>query len=146
MKNTVSLMKSSERLHKKEMIAIVVPPVVVHHLDPHTGIPFMPHIAAYLASALRECGYPLQVFDCFGLQPHQRKVVGEFMLLGVSEDEVARNISPKVKLCFIYCRTMSESIAVSRMIKAIKKYCLDVKICLFENTEAVTSFSLRDLG
>jgi anaerobic magnesium-protoporphyrin IX monomethyl ester cyclase len=130
----------------KETIAVIIPPVVVHHLDPHTGIPFMPHVAAYLAGALRHAGYSVQVLDCFGLNPHERQVVEEFMLLGVSEDEAALNISPEVKLCFIYCRTMSESIAVSRMIKAIKKHCSNIKICLFENAQAVTSFSLRDLA
>ncbi|MGV8058393.1 MAG: B12-binding domain-containing radical SAM protein [Smithellaceae bacterium] len=127
-------------------VTIIVPPVVVHHLDPHTGIPFMPHIAAYAAAALKQAGYGVQVLDCLGLQPHERQVVGEFMLLGLNEREVARNISPETRVCFIYCRTISELIAVSRMIAAIKSCRRDIKICLFENTQAVTSFSLRDLA
>ena len=35
----------------KIKISVIVPPVVVHNLDPHTGIPFLPHMAAYLASS-----------------------------------------------------------------------------------------------
>jgi radical SAM superfamily enzyme YgiQ (UPF0313 family) len=127
-------------------VTLIVPPVVVHHLDPHTGIPFMPHIAAYVAAVLKQSGYGVQVLDCLGLQPHERQVIGEFMLLGLSEREAARNISPETRVCFIYCRTMSESMAVSRMITAIKSCRPAIKICLFENTQAVTSFSLRDLA
>ena len=33
----------------KTKITVIVPPVVVHNLDPHTGIP-LPHMAAYLAA------------------------------------------------------------------------------------------------
>ncbi len=129
-----------------KQVTLIIPPVVVHHLDPHTGIPFMPHIAAYVAAVLQQSGYDVQVLDCIGLQPHHRQVVGEFMMLGLSEHEVARNISIETKVCFIYCRTMSESISVARLIASIKLFRPDMKVCLFENTQAVTSFSLRDLA
>jgi anaerobic magnesium-protoporphyrin IX monomethyl ester cyclase len=127
-------------------VTIIIPPVVVHHLDPHTGIPFMPHIAAHLAGSLKQEGYSLQILDCFGIQPHQREVLGEFMLLGMSAEEAAGYVSQESRMCFVYCRTMSESIAVMRIIKALRKRRNDLTICLFENTQAVTSFSLRDLA
>ena len=31
----------------KIKISVIVPPVVVHNLDPHTGIPFLPHMAKH---------------------------------------------------------------------------------------------------
>jgi len=123
--------------------AIIVPPVVCHNLDPHTGIPFMPHMAAHLAGALLETGREIQVIDCFGLQPHERQVIGEFMLMGVSESWVAGHLSAGVRVCFIYCRTIAEFVAVERLIEKIKEKRPDVKICLFENVQAVTSYSLR---
>ena len=57
-------MKQSLSVQNAE-VAIIVPPVVVHHIDPHTGIPFMPHIAAYLAASLRDGGYCVQVIRLF---------------------------------------------------------------------------------
>lgn len=140
-------MTTASKQKVQAAVSVIVPPVVVHHLDPHTGIPFMPHMAAYLAGALRECGYPLQVFDCFGMQPNQRQIVNkEFMLLGLPESEIAVHLNPAVKVCFIYCRTMAEFIAIERMAGAIRKRHPDVKICLFENIQAVTSFSLQNVA
>jgi len=127
----------------KEPVVIVVPPVVCHNLDPHTGIPFMPHMAAHLAGALVQAGREIQVIDCFGLQPNERQVIGEFMLMGVSEKWVANHLSEKAKVCYIYCRTIAEFIAVERLIEALKKNKPNLKICLFENIQAVTSYSLR---
>ncbi|MCD4743764.1 MAG: hypothetical protein K8R67_14975, partial [Desulfobacteraceae bacterium] len=112
----------------KEPVVIVVPPVVCHNLDPHTGIPFMPHMAAHLAGALVQAGREIQVIDCFGLQPNERQVIGEFMLMGVSEKWVANHLSEKAKVCYIYCRTIAEFIAVERLIEALKKNKPNLKI------------------
>ena len=40
-------------------VAVIVPPVVCHDLDPHTGIPFMPHIAGH---ALARCARAVITF------------------------------------------------------------------------------------
>lgn len=135
-------MKQYEKSKQAE-VAIVVPPVVCHHLDPHTGIPFMPHMAAYLAGALYNTGYEVQIIDCFGLQPHQRQLIDEFMLMGIDELWVAKNLKKSVKVVYIYCRTMAEFIAIERLTITLKKHRPDIKICLFENIQAVTSYSLR---
>lgn len=128
-------------------ITIIIPPVVCHDLDPHTGIPFMPHMAAHLAGALKHQGDRIvQVIDCFGLQPHSRQLVAEFMLMGVSEKWVSEHIHQLTKVCFIYCRTIAEFIAVERLIKTIKKDRSDIAIVLFENIQSVTSYSLKTIA
>jgi anaerobic magnesium-protoporphyrin IX monomethyl ester cyclase len=124
-------------------VAVIVPQVVVHHLDPHTGIPFMPHMAAHLAGALHAAQVPMQVLDAFGSSHHQRTIVqNEFMLMGLKTDELVLSIAPTVRVCCIYCRTIAEFIAVERLIDAIKATRKEIKIILFENIQAVTSFSL----
>ena len=128
---------------KKELVSVIVPPVVCHNLDPHTGIPFMPHMAAYMAAALRAANYAVQVIDCFGLQPNNRQVIGEFMLMGIDEDWVSDHLDPTTRVAYIYCRTMAEFIAVERLVAKLKTTRSDIKICLFENVQAVTSYSLR---
>lgn len=128
-------------------IAVIVPPVVCHNLDPHTGIPFMPHMAAHLAGALKHNGgRHVQVIDCFGLQPNQRQVIGEFMLLGVDKNWVTAHLLPDIINCFIYCRTIAEFIAVEELIAEIKNKRPEIKITLFENVQAVTSYSLRHVA
>lgn len=127
--------------------AVVIPPVVCHNLDPHTGIPFMPHMAAHLAGALKYGGgRRVQVIDCFGLQPNERQVVGEFMLMGTSEEWVVSHLLPGTINCFIYCRTIAEFIAVERLVEKIKQKRPEIKITLFENVQAVTSYSLRHVA
>lgn len=127
-------------------ISIIIPPVVCHNLDPHTGIPFMPHMAGYFASVLDKIGYRVQIIDCFGLQPNQREIVDEFMLMGTNESWTVEHINENTSIAYIYCRSMSELIAVERISSRIKKDRPDIKICLFENIQAVTSFSLRHVA
>lgn len=131
---------------KNVYITIIIPPVVCTNLDPHTGIPFMPHMAAYFTSVLDNLGYKVQVIDCFGLQPNQRQIIDEFMLMGTDEKWVVDHIWEKTSIAYIYCRTMSELIAVERLSSVIKKHRPHIKICLFENIQAVTSFALRHVA
>ena len=127
-------------------ISIVIPCVVVHHLDPHTGIPFMPHMAAHLAGMLNKLGHELSVIDCFGLQPHNRRIIDNFMLLGVDEDWVVDQLAGKSDLVFLYCRTVEDLISTQRLARSIKARCPEVKLCYFENTQSVNSFSLKVLS
>ena len=126
---------------------VIVPPVVCHNLDPHTGIPFMPHMAAHLVGSLK-CGgaRKVQVIDCFGLQPNSRQLIGEFMLMGVDEDWVLEHINSEALTCYIYCRTIAEFIAVERLVFKLKSVRPQLKIILFENIQSVTSYSLTNVA
>jgi anaerobic magnesium-protoporphyrin IX monomethyl ester cyclase len=126
--------------------AVIVPPVVCHNLDVHTGIPFMPHMAAHLAAMLRQTGHAVAVIDCFGLQPNHRRVIREFMLMGADVDAVPARLPPTVQVAFIYCRTIAEFIAVEMLIAAIRRGRPGIRIVLFENIQAVTSYSLRHVA
>lgn len=127
-------------------ITIIVPCVVVHHLDPHTGIPFMPHMAAHLGGMIHRLGHDLTVIDCFGLQPHNRRIIDSFMLLGVDEDWVVEQLRGSCDLVFLYCRTVEDLISTQRLARRIKESCPDIKLCFFENTQSVNSFSLKALA
>ena len=112
-------------------VSVLVPPVVCHNLDPHTGIPFLPHMAGHMAGALHESGFDVTVIDCFGLQPHQRQIVDEFMLMGVDEDWVVGHIPRNTECVYIYCRTIAEFIAVERLAAALKTMTRILKsVCL----------------
>ncbi len=126
--------------------AVIVPPVVCHNLDVHTGIPFMPHMAGHLAGMLRQNGYGVTVVDCFGLQPNHRRMVDQFMLMGADVDSVPARMPADVQVAFIYCRTIAEFVAVELIIAALKRDRPAIRIVLFENVQAVTSYSLRSIA
>ncbi len=103
----------------------------------------MPHIAAHFAGALREAtSSPSD--RLLRLQPHSRQS-GDLMHMGVSEEWAAEHLDDDVKICHIYCRTISEFTAVERLILAITKLRPEIDICLFENIQSVNSYSLKDL-
>ena len=129
-----------------ENISVIVPPVVCHNLDPHTGIPFMPHMAAHMAGALHEAGYNVQVIDAFGIQPFKVTVLDEFMLMGEDDHWIVDHIQENTKVVYIYCRTMAEFIAIKSISLLIKRKLPNVKIALFENIQSVTSFSLSEIS
>ena len=127
-------------------VSVIVPPVVCHNLDVHTGIPFMPHMAAHLAGMLRHTGHDVHVIDCFGLQPNHRRISEPFMLMGADVGEVPGRLPSGTSVAFIYCRTIAEFIAVEMIVAAIRRDRPDVRIVLFENVQAVTSYSLRHVA
>tara|TARA_R110000868_G_C10971850_1_gene770128 strand:+ start:10005 stop:11585 length:1581 start_codon:yes stop_codon:yes gene_type:complete len=129
-----------------QKVAIIVAPVVCHNLDPHTGIPFMPHMAAHLGGALHHAGYDVQVIDAFGLQPNKVRIHDEFMFLGEDEYWIERNIRENTEAIFIYCRTMAEYVPIMRIVGVLKDKRPNVRIALFENIQSVTSFSLNEIS
>lgn len=134
-------------MHKNNKIKVnvIVPPVVVHNLDPHTGIPFLPHMAAYLTAAINFYNYDVKVIDCFGENSHKRKIYNEFMILGLNEKETVNKIDKDVKICFIYCKVIEDLFATEKIIKEIKNSRPEIKVCLFENIQTTNSFSLKKI-
>ena len=106
--------------NEKIKISVVVPPVVVHNLDPHTGIPFLPHMAAYLASSVKKNGYELEVIDCFGENSHHRKLYGDFMTLGLDPQQTLSKISKNTKICFVYCKVIEDLLSVEKIVSLIQ--------------------------
>ena len=102
-------------------IEIIVPRVVVHKLDPHTGIPFLPHMAGYLAGTVKNLGYDLNVIDAFGENSSESTADGDFLLLGISENKIISMIKKETKICFIYCKVIEDLYAVEKLILEIKK-------------------------
>jgi anaerobic magnesium-protoporphyrin IX monomethyl ester cyclase len=127
---------------KNKKLTVIVPAVVVHNLDPHTGIPFLPHMAGHLAGMLDELEYDVQVIDCFGMDSNQRTIEDDFMIIGVSPDIVVSTIEENSKIAFIYCRTIEDLLSVEKIMEAIKKDKRNIKICIFENIQTTNSFSL----
>lgn len=126
-------------------VAIVIPRVVSHNLDPHTGIPFMPHMAAHFAGAILNCGVDVQVLDSFGLDSSKVEIDGNFMFLGVNEDWIATNLDEKCEIVFVYCRTIEDLISSERICAQVRMIRPNLLITMFENIQTVNSFSLKEV-
>jgi anaerobic magnesium-protoporphyrin IX monomethyl ester cyclase len=126
-------------------VAIAIPRIVSHNLDPHTGIPFMPHMAAHFAGALLECGVEVQVLDSFGIDSNKVEVEEKFMFFGVSEDWIAAELDCDCKILFVYCRTIEDLISSERICSQVRKKRPEISICMFENIQTVNSFSLKEI-
>jgi len=135
-----------EKEKNETSVAIIIPQVVVHGMDPHTGIPFMPHTAAYSAAILKKDGISTQILDSFGIDCSKREVLGKFMLMGISSSEIAKRLMKTIKTCVIYCRTVAEFIAIEKLLLEIKNLNRGIRTCLIENAQAVTAFSLRSIA
>jgi hypothetical protein len=129
----------------KISINLLVPCVVFHNLDPHTGIPFMPHMAAYLAAKIHSLNqYDLKILDMFGADSDHIQKKDNFYVIGLPENKINQYLDLNAKITFIYCRTIEDLFSVELLIEYLKKNS-KTKIILFENIQTTNSFSLRKI-
>jgi anaerobic magnesium-protoporphyrin IX monomethyl ester cyclase len=127
-------------------VTLIVPSVVSHALDVHTGIPFMPHMAAYLASSLRETGHQVKVIDCFGEDFRNVERVNDFYFFGLDNRSISARIDKDCKIVFVYCRTIEDLISSQLICEHLRSLRPDIRIILFENIQTVNSFSLKEIA
>jgi organic radical activating enzyme len=127
-------------------ITLIIPPVVTHNADPHTGIPFLPHMAAYLAGTADKLGHNVEVIDCFGNDSNQIHHEGEFIIIGQTGDEIKELINDNTDIFFIYCKVIEDLFSVEKILKYLKKNYPHIKVCLFENIQTTNSFSLKKIN
>jgi len=127
-------------------VTVIVPSVVSHGLDVHTGIPFMPHMAAYLASSLREASYHVRVIDCFGEEFSRVEKIGDFYFFGLNNKTISDRIDKDCKLVFVYCRTIEDLVSTQLICEYLRINRPEMKIILFENIQTVNSFSLKEIA
>lgn len=127
------------------MNTVLIPPVTSHNLDPHSGFPFIPHMAGYISSAIKNFDDDLQILDAFSEGYKNINIIDDFMLIGLSVDEILKNISLKTKNIFIYARTVIDYeiiISITRELKKTGRY----KIIIFENTQCVDALVLKPIA
>lgn len=129
-------------LKNKFKIKLIIPSIIVHNLDPHTGIPFMPHMAAYVAGAIDENFFDLEVIDSFGSYPFNYKINHDFLIIGKKIEDIKLK-AQNADAIILYCRTAEDFFSVEEIIKEIKKSNKNTKIVLIENIQTVNSFSLE---
>jgi radical SAM superfamily enzyme YgiQ (UPF0313 family) len=127
-------------------IALLNPNLVVQRSDPFTtGIVYMPIALAYLAASLRAAGLEPRVVDAFGEAPRRARLRGKFMVLGLDAAEAAGQL-PHDAVVFVYAINLTSHLATMELIKAVRAFAPYATVVAFENTQAVTAYSLRHVA
>jgi anaerobic magnesium-protoporphyrin IX monomethyl ester cyclase len=127
-----------------EVIILINPNLVVQRHDPFTtGIVYMPISLAYIASSLREAGFPVKVVDAFGERPSQARHEGKFLLLGLNYDEVVDLIPDNCEAVFVYAINLTNHLSTVGIVSAVKRGRPSCPVVVVENTQAVSAYALN---
>lgn len=127
---------------KLSKATVIIPPVTSHNLDPHSGFPFLPHMAAYLVSALKNKNINTTIHDMFSNNPKQVIKDKDFYFFGDELNKIKNYVNNQTDAVFIYARTVTDYEILQRICKFIKKR-FNSKIILFENNQCVEGLSLK---
>jgi len=105
-----------------------------------TGIVYMPVGLAILAARLRQVGHTIDVIDAFGEAPNRLRDRGDLIFRGLTADQTVARIKPG-SIVFIYANHVVSHDSVIEISRACKGF----RTVVFENTQAVTAYSLRRL-
>lgn len=125
-------------------VVLINPNLVVQRNDPFTtGIVYMPIGLAYLAASMRNAGVQVQVIDAFAERPDQVISREKFNLMGLSEQEVVQKIPTDTTVVFMFAINLTNHIAATQIVKAVKQAFPKVPVVVLENTQAVTAYALQ---
>lgn len=122
---------------------LVNPPISGRPGDPHTGIPFMPFILAYLAAALETAGRRVRVVDGLGSAPRRTFRSAGKRVRGLTPAEIVTAVGPGSRHVFLFARAVADHELIVEIARALRARRPNAVLIVVENSQAVTSFSLR---
>ncbi|NUN11897.1 cobalamin B12-binding domain-containing protein, partial [Candidatus Micrarchaeota archaeon] len=128
-------------------IVVVSPPLISHKDDFFSsGIPYFPIGAAYLASTLREKGFDVTVIDAFGLAPSKvRDYKHKAIIQGITPNEVIEKIPKDADWICFYAPLVTSHPLNLELIPLVKKAFPKAKTIVFENSQQVYAYSLKEV-
>ncbi len=128
------------------MIVLINPNLIAQRSDLFTtGVVYMPIGLAYFAAALKKAEYDFKVIDAFGDNPKKAAVVENFLIQGLNTQEVVDRIPVNAGIIFIYASNVTYYLALTNILKAVKARFPQAQAVIMENTQAVTSYSLKEV-
>ena len=73
------------------------------------------------------------------------KIEESFLIQGLSIEEVIKRIPQDTRIIFIYASNITYYLALTNILKAIKARFPQAQVVVMENTQAVTSYSLKEV-
>lgn len=128
------------------MILLVAPPLSFDRRDPFTtGIVYMPIGLAYLAGTLRTT-HEVNLIDIFGEGPDTARVSGDFVTLGLTDDEISRRLSGlQPNVIVVYANQVANHEALLHTVRLLRQMFATTEIIIAENTQAVTAYSVVEV-
>jgi anaerobic magnesium-protoporphyrin IX monomethyl ester cyclase len=125
-------------------IAFLNPSLVYQAKDPFTtGIVYAPIGLANFVAVVRRVGHQCQVLDSFGLAPNNFEQKGRFVFRGLTPDKLVEKIHAETKAICLYAINAANHESTLAILKKAKMLFPELPILVLENTQAVTSYSLR---
>lgn len=126
------------------MITLINPNLITQKGDIlGSGIPYFPISLAYLASVLEKNNYDINVIDAFGNSPFKVRIEGNYIIQGMTVDEVLKKVSNNSSAIILYCGSVMAHYIVKQIAIALKEHLPHIPLILIENTQAVTAYSLK---
>lgn len=125
-------------------VCLVNPPLVSQRDDFFgSGIPYLPHGLAYLAAVLRAAGHTVSVVDMFGAAPWHVRTTERYLLQGITTDDALARITPDTQVIAVYAGSITAATFIEELLQALRVHLPNALLIVFENTQAVTGFSLQ---
>lgn len=126
---------------------LVSPASIFDPADPFTtGVVFMPIGLAYGAGALKKIHVDVEVLDLFGESPKEARRIGDYVRLGVPDNELIKKItSLNPNLIIFYANQLLNHISLIESVRSVRKHFPTVIIGIAENTQAVTAYLLKEV-
>lgn len=125
---------------------IVNPKLVFNPSDKFTtGIVYLPIGIASISAVLNSKKIHHKIIDLFGNNPTRIKKENNFSFLGDDIEFFQEDIR-KCKSIFLYANQVINHISIINILKKIKEINTNIKIFTFENTQAVTAYSLKNIA
>ena len=109
-----------------------------------TGIVYLPIAIASISANLKKNSIDHKVLDLFGNKPKQISKLDNFFVLGENIEQYSEEISAYDAI-FVYANQVINHLSTLNIIKQIRALDKSVKIITFENTQAVTAYSLKNI-
>jgi anaerobic magnesium-protoporphyrin IX monomethyl ester cyclase len=129
-------------------IMLVSPASIFDPKDPFTtGVVYMPIGLAYGAAALKRANINVHVYDLFGEEPKRAERIGDFVRLGASDRDLLIEVEKtQPKLVLFYANQLLNHAALIQSIKLMRVAYPNLIIGVAENTQAVTSYLLKEVS
>ena len=111
-----------------------------------TGIVYMPFLLAYLISHIKNLNLHVNLIDCFGSDPNKIEKKNGMLYRGLNTTDLDKKINGSPDFFAIYAISLSSHDSLMEIIKFLNKNYPLSKIIILENSQAVTSYSLRKIS
>ncbi len=124
---------------------IINPQLIFNSNDKFTtGIIYLPIALASISSYLKKNSVSHTIIDLFGNNPKKISKLNNFFVLGENIDKYSDEIKSSDGI-FVYANQVINHLSTINIIKKIRSINSSVKVFIFENTQAVTAYSLKDI-